>query len=136
MAYLLDTDIISATLRRSPHLGVLRRLASIPASDQFTSSISLGELIFGALRVGRAELLDRILQIAERLPALPFDEAAARTFGALKADLERAGTPLAEPDLRIAAIARSGQLTLVTGNVRHFARVQDLAIENWLEEAS
>jgi predicted nucleic acid-binding protein len=39
----------------------------------------------------------------------------------------------AEADLRIASIALAGTLTLVTGNVRHFERVPDLPIENWLE---
>jgi tRNA(fMet)-specific endonuclease VapC len=64
---------------------------------------------------------------------LAFDRRAARIFGTLKADLERAGTPLAEPDLRIAAIAISHQLTLVTRNVRHYGRVPDLTVENWID---
>jgi tRNA(fMet)-specific endonuclease VapC len=132
MAYLLDTDILSATMRRVPDLGVVRRLAAVPPTEQFTSAISLGELIFGATRRDRADLIGRIEQIAEVLPVLPFDEASARVFGRLKAELEQAGTPLAEPDLRIAAIALSASLTLVTGNSRHFARVPGLSIENWL----
>ncbi len=40
--------------------------------------------------------------------------------------------PLAEPDLRFAAIALATGLTLVTGNVRHFELVPNLSIENWL----
>ncbi len=134
MPYLLDTDIISATLRRQPHLGVIRRIASVPPTDQFTTAISLAELVFGAHRIGRTDLLERIHQIGDYLPVLPFDETAARVFGQLKAELERVGTPLAEPDLRIAAIALAAQLTLVTGNVRHFARVPGLALENWLAD--
>jgi tRNA(fMet)-specific endonuclease VapC len=65
---------------------------------------------------------------------LPFDAVAARTFGELKADLERAGTPLAEPDLRIAAIVLTQRLTLVTRNVRHFSRVPGLLVENWIDD--
>jgi len=67
---------------------------------------------------------------------LPFDAAAGRVYGELRADLERAGTPLAEPDLRIAAIALCHDLTMVTGNDRHFARVSGLRVENWLSDAS
>jgi len=37
------------------------------------------------------------------------------------------------PDLVIAAIALSRDLTLVTGNVRHFERIPGLRVENWLE---
>ncbi|MGH3885125.1 MAG: VapC toxin family PIN domain ribonuclease, partial [Pseudonocardiaceae bacterium] len=62
-----------------------------------------------------------------------FDMAAARTFGVLKAALERRGTPLAEPDLRIASIALSRDLILVTRNVRHFQRVPELTVENWID---
>ncbi|MGH3775657.1 MAG: hypothetical protein ACRDRR_07960 [Pseudonocardiaceae bacterium] len=57
----------------------------------------------------------------------------ARTFGVLKAALERRGTPLAEPDLRIASIALSRDLILVTHNVRHFQRVPELTVENWID---
>ena len=64
---------------------------------------------------------------------LPFNEAAAEIYGALRADLERIGKRLDDPDLRIASIALSRDLTLVTGNVRHFERVPGLRIENWLE---
>jgi tRNA(fMet)-specific endonuclease VapC len=38
--------------------------------------------------------------------------------------------------LRIASIALSRRMTIVTGNVRHFARVPGLDIENWLSEES
>jgi predicted nucleic acid-binding protein len=58
---------------------------------------------------------------------------AARIFGTLKADMERAGIPLAEPGLRIAAMAISHELTLVTRNVRHYGRVPDLTVENWID---
>jgi tRNA(fMet)-specific endonuclease VapC len=51
----------------------------------------------------------------------------------IRARLESEGRRLDEPDLRIASIALSRRLTLVTGNVRHFARVADLLVENWLE---
>jgi tRNA(fMet)-specific endonuclease VapC len=54
-------------------------------------------------------------------------------YGRLRAQLEREGRRIGEPDLRIAAIALARDLTLVTGNVRHFQRVPDLRIENWLE---
>lgn len=66
----------------------------------------------------------------------PFDEAAASRYGSLRADLETRGQRLADPDLRIAAIAVARGLKLVTGNVRHFARVPGLAVEDWLRGAA
>ena len=119
-------------MRPQPNLSVVRRLAAVPATETFTSSITYGELIFGASRVARRDLLERIEGLPAVLPVLAFDESAARRFGDLKAELERGGTPLAEPDLRIAAIALAKGLTLVTGNQRHFRRVPRLTIEDWL----
>jgi tRNA(fMet)-specific endonuclease VapC len=135
MAYLFDTDVISATLRRAPDLEVVRRIAATPPHEQFTSAISLGELVFGAVRRNRTDLLERFGEIVKRLPVLPFDQGAAETFGRLKAELEQRGTPVAEPDLRIAAIALAFDLTVVSGNERHFRLVTGLRVENWLAGA-
>jgi tRNA(fMet)-specific endonuclease VapC len=132
MAVLLDTDTISATLKPRPDVAVLRRLALLPPREVSTSSVTVGELLYGLLRRPQVRLGERIELIIRRMAVLPFDEDAARDYAEIKTHLERLGTPLAEPDLRIAAIARSWNLTLVTGNVRHFARVPGLPVENWL----
>ena len=136
MMYLLDTDILSNVLKPIPSTALVAKLASVPSEQLFTSSITLGELIYGALRVesrvaALLERIDRLLLTSP--PVLPFDADAARRYGELRAGLERQGTPLAEADLRIAAIAQAQGLTMVTGNVRHFQRVPGLSVENWLE---
>ena len=132
MALLFDTDTISALIRPQPRIEVVRRFAAVPPDEQLTSAITLGELLYGARRRGSGAMLARIYALLDQLPILPFDDAAADRYGTLKADLERAGTPLAEPDLRIAAIALVNGLALVTGNERHFRRVPGLTVENWL----
>ncbi len=133
--YCLDTDVISAVLKPAPPLHLIRRLAVTPAARQFTTAITVGELIYGAARRRNSRLSERVQQlIHDAGVVLPFDEVAAHTYGELRATLERAGHPLAELDLRIASIALANELTVVTGNVRHFARVPGLAVENWLEE--
>ncbi len=132
--YLFDTDILSQVLKRTPSPTLLTRLAAVPAEQQFTSAITAGEMVYGAYRSDRPDHFLR--QLEERLwpniRILPFNRAAAETYGRVRAQLEEAGTPLAEPDLRIAAIALTHELTMVTGNVRHFSRVAGLRIENWL----
>ena len=135
--YLLDTDVLSNLLKRVPSTTLIARLASVPPEHQFTSSITLGELFYGAHRV--RERTDVLLGRLDRtllpnLPALPFDEAAARCYGEARAELERLGTPLGDADLRIGSIALARGLTVVTGNVRHFQRIPGLSVENWLEE--
>ena len=133
--YCFDTDVISAVLRRDPPLHLVRRLAALPAEQQFTTSITLGELIYGASKRGDAELGRRVHDVVVRLTeVLPFDAAAAEFYGPLRAELESKGRRLDEPDLRIASIALSRDLTVVTRNVRHFSRVASLRVENWLAD--
>jgi len=132
--YCFDTDTLSAVIRRDPPLGLIRRLAQLPAAVQFTTTITLGELLYGATRKGSPKLTARVRDVvAIASTVLPFDDRAAETYGPLRAQLESAGRRLDEPDLRIASIALSRSLTVVTGNVRHFARVPGLAVENWLD---
>lgn len=93
----------------------------------------MGELLYGAARRESKQLSRQVRDlISGALTILPFDEHAAEVYGSLRAQLESDGEPLAEPDLRIASIALSRNLTVVTGNTRHFARVPDLPVENWL----
>ena len=45
--YCLDTDVLSAVLKRDPPLHLIRRLARTAATEQCTTSITLGELLYG-----------------------------------------------------------------------------------------
>ena len=60
------------------------------------------------------------------------DRGAGAKVGALRARLDSEGRRLDEPDLRIASIALSRGLIVVTANVPRFGRVPDLKVENWL----
>lgn len=133
--YLLDTDILSNLMRRRPSESLIARLAQVDPQHQFTSSVTLGELVYGAYRTGEPAgvFLDRFRQILlPNLAVLPFDASAAWRYGEVRAALERRGSPIGDADLRIAAIALSRELTMVTTNVRHFERVPGLRVENWL----
>ena len=133
--YLFDTDILSNLVKRRPSSQLIARLEATPAELQFTSTINLGEMVYVAYRNReRAEqLLERMEQaILPNVTVLPFDIAAARTYGEIRADLELRGLPIGDADTRIAAVALSRDLTLVTANLRHFRRVTGLRIENWL----
>jgi tRNA(fMet)-specific endonuclease VapC len=136
MSFLIDTDIASNPLKKAPSLSLLRRLAATDPLAQYLSTISVGELIYGARRsVKSASLLQRLHEeVLPNYQIVSFDLAAAEKYGALRAELEAAGTPLADPDLRIASIALSRGLTLVTGKVKHFQRVPGLDVQNWLVE--
>ena len=64
---------------------LLRRLASVPPDDQATTSITVGEMVFGALRTSRSEdLLRRIETTAlANLTILSFDYEAAAQLAAV-----------------------------------------------------
>ncbi|MBI2912031.1 MAG: PIN domain-containing protein [Chloroflexi bacterium] len=135
--YLFDTDILSNLVRPQPFDSLVERWRRTATEFLFTSAINIGELLYGAERspAPRRDVLltDLNRHVFPYVTVLPFDEAAARTYASVRAGLERQGIPLAIPDLLIAAVALSRDLTLVTRNVAHFARVPGLRVENWVE---
>jgi len=74
--------------------------------------------------------------LAGRLTLFPVDEAASRTYADMRAVLEKRGQRVPDLDLLIAATAKTHGLTVATLNVRHFARIPDLSVEDWSIEPS
>jgi predicted nucleic acid-binding protein len=131
----LDTDVLSFLMRATPPLRLVRRFASIPIDQQATTAINLGELVYGAMRMERsARLLEEIQTVKSDLVVLPFDGPAAEVYGRLRADLANKRQILAEPDLRIAAICLCHDAELATGNLKHFERIQELKVSDWLAD--
>jgi tRNA(fMet)-specific endonuclease VapC len=127
---LLDTDHCIAILRKK--LDLRERVS--PDEELATTAISVAELTHGANRsTHKEDNLARLEVLLSALIILPFDEAAARRFGALKAELENRGEPLDNLDLQIASIALENNIPLVTNNTRHFNRLNGLKLVNWLE---
>ena len=133
---LLDTDAISHLLRPLPPAQLAERVHAVPLRNRFLSAISVAEILYGIERTRQHEHIRMVLEtrFIARVEVLPFDLDAARVFGRIKAYLSSAGTPVAVPDLCIAATALSRDLTLVTGNESHFRRVPGLRCENWLRQ--
>jgi predicted nucleic acid-binding protein len=137
VAYLFDTDAISELLRKRPLPTYVAWLKSVPRDEQFSSAVVIGELYNGAFR---AEHRERHLRNIEKrvlasVTVLPYDVATARVFGRVRAQLETQGRLLPDADLQIAATAIHHGLELVTGNVRHFRRIEGLKVDLHLHEA-
>ena len=131
--YLLDTDTLSNLMKKSPSNDLQARLLSVPVADQFTSSVTLGELLYGAQKKGSKNLPIRIeREVTAKLTVLPFDSEAAMQYGEVRTELESRGIPIGQADTMIAAIALARGLIVITGNIRHFQRVPGLTVENWL----
>ena len=132
--YLLDTDTLSNLMKLAPSDRLLDRIASAGPGDLFTSSITIGEIVYGAYRAARtSEHLSHLERaLLRHINVVPFDEETAHRYGELRALLERTGGPIGDPDTRIAATALVMGFIVVTGNVRHFQQVPGLSVENWL----
>jgi len=129
--WILDTNTCIAVLNRSSQ-GVVARFVAASPSSLAVCSVVRAELAFGARKSDRiAEVLQRLDVFLAPLTSLPFDDLAADHYGMIRADLERAGTPIGSNDLMIASIARSRDLTVVTRNRKEFDRVIGLRVEDW-----
>jgi tRNA(fMet)-specific endonuclease VapC len=143
MKYLLDTDHISCIQRRSRQdfQRLKSRMARYSSQDFALSIISFHEQTLGAHTfINRAKnndeilngytLLREILQDFSKFPVLAFDEKALMIFERLQKKKVRIGTM----DLKIASIALSRDLVLLTRNDQDFIKVPDLKMEDWISE--
>ncbi len=133
LKYMLDTNILIYVMKNRP--AHVKKRFNQHAGQMCISSISLGELVFGAehsLQVER-NLADIEMMIAQ-LEVLPFGMIEANHFGRIRSELYRIGQPIGPYDMMIAGHARATGMILVTNNEKEFARVQGLLIENWCAE--
>lgn len=130
LRYLLDTNIVIEVLRYRPDR--LRKRFADNSGRLAVSSITVSELYFGAEKSTRREdNLDAIEAFLSLVSVLDFDAKAASHAGELRSVLARSGTPIGPYDVLIAGHARSLGLTVVTNNVKEFARVDGLRVEDW-----
>lgn len=137
---ILDTNVLSEPLRRSPSPRVLEWLASLREPVAITT-ISVAELLRGArllpIRRRRDELVAGIEATvhAFRSDVLAFDEKAARHYALLHENRTRSGRPLSVEDGMIAAICATYGATLATRNVADFVGTGIDVIYPWLDSA-
>lgn len=132
MRYLLDTNICSYILKNRP-ASVKVKFDQVGAEHLCISAVVLAELYYGAARHPKSVIIRKeIDDFVSRLVVMPWDEQAANHYGAIRATLEKAGTPIGAMDLLIAAHARSMGATLVTNNQREFERINGLTVQNWV----
>ncbi len=132
MAYLIDTNIIIYSLKNDPAVNTrFERTANIPKS---ISVITYGELVYGARKSQHVERsLATTYRIAELFPIIDINRSIMDIFAEIKGNLERKGNVINDMDVLIAATALSHNLVLVTNDMNHFSRIEDLKIENWKE---
>jgi tRNA(fMet)-specific endonuclease VapC len=132
--YLLDTNAWIALFRGDDR--VAGRVRAVGIQNAWLCAPVWAELWYGACRSERrATNQERLREFFRTMAVLPFDDRAAETCGALRAELAARGQPIGPFDTQIAAIALTRGLVTVTRNVAEFARVPGLVVENWQESA-
>lgn len=131
--YLLDTDTCIYTIKRKPtHL---KRLFNAHTGQLAISSVTWGELVYGAEKSSKVEHnLNQINGFGARLEILQFGDHEASQFGQIKAELELKGNVIGSYDMMIAGHARALGLIVVTNNIREFKRVNGIRVENWIKK--
>ena len=134
MIYFLDTSVVVAILRNRPPLARDRLRRALARKSRISvSSIVLYELQYGVERSSRhrenAEQLGAFL--SGDIDVVPFDDEDAATAATLRAMLADSGKPIGPYDLLIAAQALRRGAVLVTSNGSEFARVRELAWQDW-----
>lgn len=133
MRWMLDTDTCIALVKQHPDR-VLKKLRGKSTGQVGISSITLGELAFGASKSSRSQESHAALgEFLLPLEIAEFDERAAMQYGEVRASLTREGTPIGPLDMLIAAHALAIEAILVTHNTREFARVHGLRLEDWFK---
>ena len=96
-------------------------IAPHTTEDRYNRARHLNDVVKGY------EIMTRLINDFKILPLLPFDTNAAIIFNQLQSQRIQ----LAKMDTRIAAIALSHELILLTRNYQHFSKISGLLIEDW-----
>ncbi|WP_437751400.1 type II toxin-antitoxin system VapC family toxin [Sorangium sp. So ce1389] len=136
MKYALDTNTVVAALNGVQP--VPARLAAVDAAGILLPAPVIAELYFGARASSRVrENVARVDRLLTFFGLQPFDEAAARRFAEIKADLRKMGRAKSDFDLAIASIALVHGATLITHDAALLdGSVMGLAVEDWLAPES
>jgi len=130
--YLLDTDVLSHLIR-NPAGPIRERIIQAGPETICTSVIVAGELRFGSRKRNSPRLTRQVNAVLAALDILPLGQQVDEAYGAVRQELEQAGTMIGPNDLWIAAHARALGLIVATGNSAEYSRVRRLKVENWLQ---
>ena len=130
--YLANSNILSYFIRGG-YADLRARMATeLARQTVVTSAICRAELRFGQSGLSALDKRQRMIDLCLlQVPALPWTDAVADTYGPLAHKLRHLGRPIGAMDTLIAAHALAEGLVLVTHNTRHFEGVEGLRVEDW-----
>ena len=136
---ILDTNVVSELMKRTPAPPVVRWVARQPATSLYTTSITEAEILHGVMRLPAGKRRNSLLAAAEAMfsedfarRVLPFGGDAARAYATISAQRRRAGRPISHFDAQIAAIGRSARAAVATRNTTDFEDCGVTVINPWV----
>jgi len=130
--YLLDTNIVTAYLKRHPGVRQRIRAAERAGHPVRLNAVSYDETKRGLLAIGAHKQLAAFERLWQVLSIVMIDHPVLDKAAELYAILRASGQLIEDADLLIAAIALVHDVTLVTNNTAHFTRIPSLQVEDWL----
>jgi hypothetical protein len=137
---LLDTNVLSAMMRKAGEPAVERWLDAQPTESIWTTTITVFEIRFGlsllvqGRRRGRLEAaFARAIDDVLGGRVLSFDQTAAESAAVIAAERQRIGRPIEIRDVQIAGIAAGRKATLATRNTRHFEDLGITLVDPWTD---
>ena len=135
---LVDTNVVSETMRHLPEPRVIDWLDAQAAETLYLSTVSLAELLFGVtvlpegcrrIALGLALVEKAALLFDERM--LPFDVEAAKAYATVMSRCQRAGRRIGTADGQIAAIATVHGFAVATRDAALFEAAGTKVINPW-----
>jgi len=126
--YLIDTNIVIYLFKG--RYDIPQKIAAKGKDNCFISEITLAELKYGAEKSDKIEFHNVINDFIKEIRILPIINVLD-IYAKEKVRLEKSGMRLDEFDLLIGATALANNFTLVTNNLNHFSRMENIKIENW-----
>ena len=135
---ILDTNVLSALMRRDVEPIVIAWLDDQPPESIWTTAVTVFEIDFGLeiLVDGRRrrqleDAFDRLLEDDFEGRILPFERTAAQEAASIAARRQRAGRPIEIRDAQIAGIVAARRAALATRNMRHFSDLGIALVDPW-----
>ena len=128
---LIDTDILSLFFRGHPVVTAWFDAYTKTHSQINISIITSYEILSGLKHRDAHRQLAVFLKFSAQNRVCPLTEASVARSADIYAVMRKQGTPIDDIDILIAGVALEHDWVLVSRNVRHFARIEDLVVEDW-----
>ncbi len=127
MKYLIDTDWIIYYLRGTEE--VMKKLISLKEEGLAISIISLAEVYEGVYHSSDSFSNEDILKdFLTGVSVIGINEEICRIFGKERGRLRKKGELIGDFDLLIASSCLHYNLTILTNNIKHFEKIENLKI--------